>query len=64
MTRSTCGGTNVSSAVYFSKAKPWVETHWVVMTMNWGHCIVQDTGTARKHSRDTGGGARERLEDC
>jgi hypothetical protein len=25
--------TNVYSALYFSKAKPWVETHWGIMNM-------------------------------
>ena len=54
-------GTNVYSALYFSKAKPWVETHWGIMNVDWEHDIVQDTGTARGHSRDTEEGAREGI---
>ena len=37
-------------------------TRMGIMNMDWEHCIVQDTETARGHSRDTRG-ALERLED-
>ena len=51
-------GTNVYSALDFSKAKARVETHWWIMNMDLEHGIVKDTGKARGHSRETGGGAR------